>query len=129
MVDSVSDMLTRIRNAQAAAHQSAVLPFSKLRLNLAKLLEKEGLVDSVSTHGRKAKKVIEIELKYQAGQPVINKLKRISKPGRRIYIKKSQIRLVRQGYGLAIISTPQGLMTDRQARKKGLGGEILCQIW
>jgi len=129
MIDSVSDMLTRIRNAQAAAHQSAILPFSKLRLNLAKLLEKEGLIDSVSTHGRKAKKVIEIGLRYQAGRPVISKLERISKPGRRVYLKRSQIRPVSQGHGLAVISTSQGLMTDRQARKKGLGGEILCQIW
>lgn len=129
MTDSISDMLTRIRNAQAVCHQTINLPFSKLKFSLAKILEKEGLIESATVHGRKAKKNIEIRLKYQKGQPAIQGLKRISKPGQRIYLKKNQIKPVKQGYGLAIISTSQGLMTDKEARKKGLGGEILCQIF
>lgn len=129
MVDPISDMLTRIRNAQAVSHQTAIIPFSKFRLRLAKVLEKEGLIESVTSQGRKTKKVIEIKLKYQKGLPAIKGLERISRPGQRIYFKKSQLKPVRQGYGLAIVSTSQGLMTDKEARKKGLGGEVLCEIW
>jgi len=129
MVDPISDMLTRIRNAQAVSHETVVIPFSKLKLNLAKILEKEGLVDKVSIQGRKVKKVIEIKLKYKNGQSVIDNLKRVSKPGRRIYIRKDKLRPIRQGYGLAVISTSKGLMTNEEAKKKGLGGEVLCEIW
>ena len=129
MTDPIADMLTRIRNAQAVSHQTVNIPFSKFKLSLANVLEKEGLVDSITSYGRKTKKIIEIKLKYEKGQPAIKGLKRISKPGQRIYFKKSQTKPVKQGYGLAIISTSQGLMTDKQARKKGLGGEVLCQIW
>jgi small subunit ribosomal protein S8 len=129
MVDPIADMLTRIRNAQAGSHQTVTIPFSKLKLNLAKVLEKEGLIEAITTQGRKVKKVIEIRLKYEEGLPVIKELKRISKLGQRIYLKKSQLRSVKQGYGLAIISTSQGLMTNKEAKKKGLGGEILCEIW
>jgi len=129
MTDPISDMLTRIRNAQAVSHQTVSIPFSKLRFNLAKVLEKEELIKSATIHGRKTEKNIEIKLKYQKGQPAIKGLKKISKPGQRIYLKKNQIRPVKQGDGLAIISTSHGLMTDKKARKKGLGGEILCQIF
>ncbi|MBU2068364.1 30S ribosomal protein S8 [Patescibacteria group bacterium] len=127
--DPIADMLTRIRNAQAVDHKTVVIPFSKLKLNLAEILIKEGLIKKVTPQGRKTRKVIEIELKYQKGQPIINVLRRISKPGRRLYIKKSQIRSIRQGFGLSIISTHQGLMTNSEAKKKGLGGEIMCEIW
>ncbi|MBU2068328.1 30S ribosomal protein S8 [Patescibacteria group bacterium] len=127
--DPIADMLTRIRNAQAVNHKTVVMPFSKLKLNLAEILVKEGLIKKATPQGRKTRKVIEIELKYQKGQPIINVLRRISKPGRRLYIKKSQIRSIRQGFGLSIISTPQGLMTNAEAKKKGLGGEIMCEIW
>ncbi len=129
MVDPISDMLIRIKNAQAVSHQTVNVPFSKIKFNLAKVLEKEGLIEAITTRGRKIKKIIEIKLKYEEGQPVIKELKRISKPGQRIYLKKSQVKSVRQGYGLAIISTSQGLMTNKEAKKKGLGGEILCEIW
>ena len=129
MVDPISDMLTRIRNAQAVSHQTVVIPFSKFKFNLAEVLKKEGLIEAVTSQGRKTKKVIEIKLKYQKGLPAIRELKRISKPGQRIYLKKSQLKPIRQGYGLTIISTCQGLMTDKEARKKGLGGEVLCEIW
>lgn len=129
MVDPIADMLTRIRNAQAVSHQTVTVPFSKLKFNLAKILEKEGLVKEAATKGRKTRKVIEIKLKYEKGIPTISGLKRISKPGRRIYLKKKELRPVKQGYGLAIISTPSGLMTNKEARKRGLGGEVLCEIW
>jgi small subunit ribosomal protein S8 len=129
MTDPISDMLTRIRNAQAVSHQTVNIHFSELKFNLAKVLEKEGLIEPINTRGRKVKKIIKIKLKYQKGRPVINGLKRISKPGQRIYLKKSQVKPVKQGYGLAILSTSRGLMTDKEARQKGLGGEILCQIW
>ncbi len=129
MVDPISDMLTRIRNAQAVSRQTVIIPFSKFKLHLAKVLEKEGLIEAVDSQGRKTKKVIEIKLRYQKGLPAIRELKRISKPGQRIYFKKSQLKPIKQGYGLAIVSTCQGLMTDKEARKKGLGGEVLCEIW
>jgi small subunit ribosomal protein S8 len=129
VTDPIADMLTRIRNAQAVARQTVTIPFSKFKFNLAKILEKEGLIAGVSTQGRKTRKVIEIKLKYEKGQPVISGLKRISKPGQRIYIKKDELKSIRQGYGLSIISTSQGLMTNKEAKKKGLGGEVLCEIW
>ena len=129
MVDPISDMLTRIRNAQAVSNPTVTVPFSKFRFNLAKILEKEGLVDEVTTKGRKVRKVIEIKLKYEKEIPTISGLKRISKPGRRIYLKKNELRPVKQGYGLAIIFTSLGLMTNKEAKKRGLGGEVLCEIW
>ena len=129
MTDPISDMLTRIRNAQAVSHKTVSIPFSKLKLNLAEILEKTGVIGEVLVQGRKIDKIIKIKLRYENGKSVISNLKRISKQGQRIYIKKSDLRPIRQGYGLAIISTSQGLMTNTEARKKGLGGEVLCEIW
>lgn len=128
-MDPIADILTRIRNAQAVSHRTVKVPFSQLKLSLAKILEREGMVERAGTQGRQTGKVIEIELKYKNGQPVINGLKRVSKPGRRIYVKNGQLRPIRQGYGFSIISTPQGLMTNKEAKKKGLGGEVLCEVW
>jgi small subunit ribosomal protein S8 len=128
-MDPIADILTRIRNAQAVSHRTVKVPFSQLKLSLAKILEKEGMIERVGTQGRQTGKIIEIELKYKNGQPVIHGLKRVSKPGRRIYVKNDQLRPVRQGYGFSIISTPQGLMTNKEAKKKGLGGEVLCEVW
>lgn len=129
MTDPISDMLTRIRNAQAVAHQTVNVPFSKLKLNLAEILKKEGFIEEVFIRGKKVKKIIEIKLKYEKGKPAIRELKRISKPGKRIYQGKNDLRPVRQGYGLMIISTSRGLMTNKEARKKGLGGEVICEMW
>jgi small subunit ribosomal protein S8 len=128
-MDPIADMFTRIRNAQAVSHQTVSIPFSKIKYKLAQILEKEGLVKKVTAQGRKTRKMIEIELKYEKGEPAINSLKRISKPGQRIYIKKDELKPIRQDYGLSIISTSQGLMTNKEAKKKGLGGEVLCEIW
>ena len=129
MTDPISDMLTRIRNAQAVSHETVSIPFSKLKFNLAKVLEKTGFVGAVSSQGRKINKTIKIVLKYENNQSVIRELKRISKQGQRIYAQKSDLKPVRHGYGFAIISTSRGLMTNIEARKKGLGGEIICEIW
>ena len=129
MVDPISDMLTRIRNAQAVSSKTVLIPFSNLKLNLAKILEKQGLIGKVNVQGRKIRKIIEIKLIYKDGESVITSIKRISKPGQRIYIKKDEIKPIRQGYGLTIISTSKGLMTNMEAKKKRLGGEVICEIW
>lgn len=127
--DSITDMLTRIRNAQAVSHPEVDIPFSQLNYKIAKVLESEGFIEKVSRKGRKPKKIIRIVLKYKDKKGVISGLKRISKPGQRIYLKVKDIRPIRTGFGMAIISTPKGLMTDKTARKKRLGGEIICEIW
>ncbi len=137
MVDPISDMLNRIRNAQAVLHQMVSIPFSNLKYEIAKILEKEGFVEKVEKKGRKEKKVVEITLKKkeiseeseEEIKPAISGLKRISKPGQRIYTGAKEIRRVRGGYGIAIISTPKGIMADKEARRKKLGGEIICEIW
>ena len=137
MVDPISDMLNRIRNAQAVLHQMVSIPFSNLKYEIAKILEKEGFIEDVEKKGRKEKKVVEITLKKkeiseeseEEIKPAISGLKRISKPGQRIYTGAKEIRRVRGGYGIAIISTPKGIMADKEARRKKLGGEIICEIW
>jgi len=129
MTDPITDMLNRIRNAQTVLKPTVSIPFSKLKYQIAQILEKEGFVEKVKKTGRKPKKTIEITLKYSDKAPVISGLRRTSKPGQRIYSPWKKIKKVRGGFGIAIVSTSQGLMTDKEARRKKLGGEILCQIW
>lgn len=132
MVDPISDMLTRIRNAQAVGHSTVDIPFSKIKFSLAEILAKEDLAKKISKKGRGIKRKIEIELLYEDKKntiPKINQLKRISKPGKREYIKAKDIRPVLAGRGINIISTSKGLMTGKEAKKKELGGEILCELW
>jgi len=137
MIDPIADMLTRIRNASAVGKSEVVLPMSKIKYGLAKILEKDGWVgkvDVIKTPGQKNKKCVfdelKIGLKYKrSGRSVITKLRRISKPGLRIYAGKDQLPRVLNNFGIAIISTPQGLMTNKEARKKGVGGEIICEIY
>jgi len=132
MVDSIADILTRIRNAQAIGRPTVNIPFSKIKFSLAKVLAKEGFAESVSKEKRGIKKAIEIKLKYQDNKntlPKIRKIKQISKPGKREYIQAKNIHPVLGGIGINIISTSKGLMTGKEAKKKGLGGEILCEIW
>ena len=129
MVDPISDMLTRIRNAQAVNHETVEFSFSKAKLEIAKVLEKEGFVGQIETKGRKVNKTIKIVLKYEGNNPVITNIKRISKSGRRIYIQKSELKPIRQDYGISIISTSFGTMSNREAKKKGLGGEVICEIY
>jgi len=130
MPDPISDMLTSIRNAVAVRQPTVLIPFSKLKYELLEILEKKGFIEKVEKRGRKAKKIIKITLKYSKdGEPAISGLKRISKPGQRIYSPWNKIKRVKGGLGIAIISTSKGLMTDNEARKKRTGGEILCEIW
>ncbi|MFH1714421.1 MAG: 30S ribosomal protein S8 [Candidatus Nealsonbacteria bacterium] len=129
MTDPISDMLNRIKNAQAAGLQTVIVPFSNLKYEVSNLLEKNGFVDKVEKKGRKTKKEIEITLKYQDGIGAISGLKRISKPGQRMYSDSRKIRRVRDGFGMAILSTSKGLMTNNEAKKKKQGGEIICEVW
>lgn len=129
MVDPITDMLNRIRNALAVGRTTVEIPFSNLKYEIAKILEKEGFIDKTEKKGKKVKKFIEVTLKYDNKVPVISGLKRVSRPGQRIYLPFKKIRPVKGGYGLSIISTPKGLMTNKQARKQKLGGEVLCEIW
>ncbi|QLG88697.1 30S ribosomal protein S8 [Chitinibacter bivalviorum] len=127
MHDPIADMLTRIRNAQRADKASVVMPSSKLKVAIAKVLHEEGYVESFLVTGE-VKPVLTIELKYYAGRPVIERLDRISKPGLRDYRSTSDIPSVMNGLGVAILSTSKGVMTDRKARANGIGGELLCIV-
>lgn len=130
MTDPITDMLNRIRNAQAVRHQTVEISYSNLLKNLAEILVRGGFLSKLEKRRKKEKKIIRVYLRYDSrNTPAISGLKRISKPSQRIYKKAKEIRKVREGYGIAIISTSQGLMTDKEARKKKLGGEILCEVW
>lgn len=128
-MDPIADMLIRIKNAQMARLETALIPHSKIKLEIAKILKKENWIADFSKKGKKSRKFIEIALKYSGNDPKITDVKRMSKPSRRMYIGAGDIKSVRQGYGFAIISTPQGLLTDKEAKIKHIGGELLCQIW
>ncbi len=127
MQDPIADLLTRIRNGQASGKVSVSMPSSKQKLAIANLLLKEGYVASVKETGD-VKKVLEIELKYYEGKPVVEMIQRVSRPGLRIYKKCRDLPRIMNGLGIAVISTSKGLMTDRAARKDGLGGEVICYV-
>ncbi|MBI5918927.1 MAG: 30S ribosomal protein S8 [Nitrosomonadales bacterium] len=129
MSDPISDMLTRIRNAQMAEKASVSMPASKLKAAIAQVLKDEGYVDGFNVvAGESNKSALEISLKYYAGRPVIEKIQRVSRPGLRIYKGSSDIPKVMNGLGIAIVSTSKGVMTDRKARANGIGGEVLCIV-
>lgn len=128
MSDPISDMLTRIRNAQIANKVSVVMPSSKLKLAIVKVLKEEGYIDGYSVREQDKKSILEIDLKYYAGHPVIERIDRVSKPGLRIYRGVNDIPRVMNGLGVAIVSTPKGVMTDRKARAANVGGEVLCVV-
>ncbi|UZE93183.1 MAG: 30S ribosomal protein S8 [Candidatus Nealsonbacteria bacterium] len=128
-MDPIADMLTSIRNAQAVLKETVKIPFSKLKFEIAKILEKNAFVEKVEKKGRGIKRIIEIKLKYEDKKPVISGLKRISKPGQRIYLRAKKIKPVRSGYGISIISTSKGLLTDEEVRKQNIGGEVICEVW
>jgi len=128
MSDPIADMLTRIRNAQAVEKASVVMPSSKLKVAIAKVLKDEGYIDEFAVTEQGCKSTLTIGLKYYAGRPVIERLERVSKPGLRVYKGRNEIPQVMNGLGVAIISTPQGLMTDRRARATGVGGEVICYV-
>jgi len=122
-------MLNRIKNAQAVEKTTVEISFSDLNYEIAKILAKHGFIEGAEKKGRKVKKILEITLKYDNKIPAISGLKRISKPGQKIYSASRKIKRVKGGYGISIISTSKGLMTDKEARKNKIGGEILCEIW
>lgn len=127
--DPIADMLTRIRNAARAKKGELVLPYSKFKENLAKLLLKEGFVSGVQQVDGQHK-MLQINLKYDTtGEPVIAGIKRVSKPGQRIYLSVDKLPRTNSGYGITVVSTPKGLLTDREARKDRVGGEVVCQVW
>jgi len=128
MQDPIADMLTRIRNAQAVQNPNVTMPNSKLKAALAGVLRAEGYVGDFSISPG-PKPVLSIELKYHEGRPVIDNLTRVSRPGLRIYREKDKLPTVQGGLGIAVISTCKGVMTDRAARKAGIGGEILCTVF
>ena len=129
MTDPISDMIIRITNAQAVLHPLVSVPFSDFKYKIAKILEKEGFINKVEEKGKKVKRMIEITLKYDNKIPAISGLRRISKPGQRIYSEVKKIKKVMGGFGLSIISTPKGLMTIKEAKKKKIGGEIILEVW
>ena len=128
MTDPISDMLTRIRNGGRALLPAIELPHSRIKENVAHILKQQGYVADVAVDGKTIKK-LKIQLKYLGKKSVIEGLKRVSKPGLRKYVGATEIPRVRGGLGVAVISTSEGVMTDNQARKKNLGGELLCYIW
>ena len=128
MSDPIADMLTRIRNAQSVEKPSVVMPSSKLKVAIAKVLKDEGYIDGFAVRGEEARPELEIGLKYYAGRPVIERIERVSRPGLRIYKGRHDIPQVMNGLGVAIVTTPQGVMTDRKARQVGIGGEVLCYV-
>ncbi|WP_374587112.1 30S ribosomal protein S8 [Ideonella dechloratans] len=128
MSDPIADMLTRIRNAQAVDKVSVVMPASKLKVAIAQVLKDEGYIDGFALKGEAGKSELEIGLKYYAGRPVIERIERVSRPGLRIYRGRDAIPQVMNGLGVAIVTTPKGVMTDRKARAAGVGGEVLCYV-
>ena len=130
MTDPVGDMLTRIRNAGRARHRSASCPASRLKLAVAKVLSQEGFVGEVSTGTKDGHASMTIAMRYDdEGKEIVDGIRRISKPGRRVYVGVKEIPRVRNGLGMAVLSTPKGVMCDRDAREANVGGEVLCEVW
>jgi small subunit ribosomal protein S8 len=131
ITDPIADMLTRIRNAIMARHDSVLIPASKTKISIADILKQEGFItDYEVVKGNTPQRVIKIQLKYMGKkEPVLTGLKRVSKPGLRVYVGKGEIPRIYEGLGITILSTPSGVMTGRQAWRKGVGGEVLCYIW
>ena len=128
MQDPIADLLTRIRNAQLAGHESVVIPHSKLKGEVIRVLKEEGYIEAYQVSDD-AKRLIKVTLKYSKGVPVIEKIKRVSRPGLRIYKDSDNVPSVNGGLGVAIVSTNKGVMTDRLARKEGVGGEVICTVF
>ena len=130
LTDPVADFLTRIRNSMRAHHQKLDVPASKLKAEVARILKEEGYIANVKPTEEDGQKVLRVYLKYGPNnEPVIRDLKRISRPGCRVYLRRDEIRRVQGGLGILIMTTPKGVMPGRQARREGVGGEILCEVW
>lgn len=128
MSDPIADMLTRIRNGQTVDKTEVVMPSSKLKVAIAQVLKDEGYIDGFSVVNNNGKAELHVGLKYYAGRPVIERLERVSRPGLRVYKNHQTIPQVMNGLGIAIMSTPKGMMTDRKARAAGIGGEVICYV-
>jgi small subunit ribosomal protein S8 len=128
MSDPIADMLTRIRNAQAVDKAVVTMPSSKIKIAIAQVLKDEGYIDGFAVRGENGKNELDISLKYYAGRPVIERIERVSRPGLRVYKGRDAIPQVMNGLGVAIVTTPKGVMTDRKARQTGVGGEVLCYV-
>jgi small subunit ribosomal protein S8 len=128
MSDPIADMLTRIRNAQMVEKAVVLVPSSKVKVAIAQVLKDEGYIDGFAVKSDDGKSQLEIALKYYAGKPVIERIERVSRPGLRVYKGNGSIPQVMNGLGVAIVTTPQGVMTDRKARATGIGGEVLCYV-
>ena len=128
MSDPIADMLTRIRNAQMVGHTEVIIPASKLKASIAKVLKDEGYIEDFAQRDKDGKPALAVSLKYYAGRPVIERIERVSKPGLRVYKGRDDLPKVMNGLGIAILSTSRGVMTDRKARADGVGGEVLCIV-
>jgi len=130
MTDPIGDMLTRIRNGYAAHQRQVKMPYSAIKEKLGKIFVKEGYLKEISLEGKKPQeKELVVKLKYHQQEPALGRLERVSRPSLRIYLQAKELRPFRGGFGMRILSTSQGLMTDREAKKKHLGGEVICQFW
>jgi len=130
ITDPIADMLTRIRNAIMVRHSSVLIPSSRMKLAISKILKEEGFIDDYEVVRGKPQRVIKIHLKYtDKSQPVLSGLERVSKPGLRVYVQKKEIPRVYGGLGIAILSTAKGVMAGKQAWRQGIGGELLCRVW
>lgn len=129
VTDPIADMLIRVKNATLAGRESVLIPFSKMKYEIAKILKAEGFVEEIFIDKENSFPKIHIKLKFENKLPFISETQRVSKPGRRIYTGKEKIPRVLQGRGIVILSTSEGIMTGEEARKKGLGGEVLCKVW
>jgi small subunit ribosomal protein S8 len=128
--DPIADMLTRIRNANTAMHPETRMPSSKLKEQVARILSEEGFIDGYKVEDARVGKELTVTLRYdKERQPILSGIKRISKPGLRVYSSASDVPRVRGGIGISIVSTSDGVMTDREARKRNVGGEVLCEVW
>jgi small subunit ribosomal protein S8 len=130
LTDPVADMLTRIRNAGSARHQKVDIPASKLKLEIARILKEEGYIANYKATEEEGRKILRVYLKYgNNNEAAISNVERVSRPGCRVYVRRTEIPRVLGGMGINILTTPRGVMTGQQARKQGVGGEVLCQIW
>ncbi len=130
MTDPVADLLTRIRNASHAGHESVSMPTSRLKLDILRLLQAEGFISGFTEQREGRHSTVRVQIRYDASnQGVIRGIQRVSRPSRRVYVRRDEIPYVRNGLGTAILTTPRGVLTDRDARREGVGGEILCYVW
>ena len=129
LTDPVADFLARIRNAIRARHQKLDVPASKLKAEIARILKEEGYISNYKTQEEEGRQILRVYLKYAGTEAAIRDLARISRPGCRVYIGRDEIKRVQGGLGICILTTPKGVMTGRQARREGVGGELLCEVW